>query len=94
MFFNKKKETKTYSYEEMVELFRIKKQLDSCNEPNCFKQDKEYMTKKLERIIRTEERVAAFLKGNPEFEKELFMDLDILAMTKKMLILRIENDDL
>ena len=93
MFFGKKKEAKTYSFEQMVEISTIKGLVTSCNEAMPFYPDKSYLTRRLEKIIHTEERWNTFLKDNPEFESTMMRaDFDQLELTKKMLVFRIEND--
>lgn len=92
--FGKKKEIKTYTFEQMVEIIKIKGLVDSCNEPWGFIPDKSILTKRLERMVHVEERWNNFVKENPELEKEMYVEFETLKMNKKMLMFRIENSGL
>ena len=92
--FKKKEETKTYSFEEMEELVKIKGLVMVCNEAIKSYGDIAYLTNKLEMIVHTEERWAGFLKRNPELEGLMRIDFNQLGLTKKLVTFKIENPDL
>ena len=94
IFGKKKVEVKTYSFEDMVELSKIKGLVMTCNDTINSYGDASYLTHRLEMIVHVQGRWAEFLKKNPEFEETMKMDFNQLELTKALVTFKIENPNL
>ena len=92
MFLIRKKEVKTYSFEDMEEMATIKGLVTSCNTPIRSDADTLYLTRRLEKIVKTQERWENFIKRNPEMEMIMMMDFNELELTKHLVTFKLENN--
>jgi hypothetical protein len=87
--FRKKETEKKYVFEDMEELSKISSAMVECCSIVPYA-DSKYLKFRIEKIDAVQARWNRFAAIHPEFEDTLKMNVDILEMTKKCIMTRLE----